>query len=141
MLNQDVDSLKWIMFSELFTKITWLIVITLSLLLKGKSSSIPVANTDGVWSVGRNFDSQCKWTTFHQHLTGAIYLQFVRNTPEDLVRLSSFSYTSKDVDATCEIRLFLNETFPNRWLRRKGPVCWPLRSPNLTSCDSILQPL
>jgi len=32
----------------------------------------------------------------------------------------------------------LNESFPNRWLGRGGPVAWPPRSPDLTPLDYYL---
>jgi len=31
------------------------------------------------------------------------------------------------------VREYLNESFPNRWLGRGGPVAWPPRSPDLTT--------
>ncbi|OXU31056.1 hypothetical protein TSAR_004757 [Trichomalopsis sarcophagae] len=30
------------------------------------------------------------------------------------------------------VRNFLNDRFPNRWIRRGGPIAWPPRSPDLT---------
>jgi len=30
---------------------------------------------------------------------------------------------------------YLNESFPNRWLGRGGPIPWPPRSPDLTPLD------
>jgi len=33
---------------------------------------------------------------------------------------------------TRHVREYLNESFPNRWLRRVGPIAWPPRSPYLT---------
>ena len=36
------------------------------------------------------------------------------------------------------VREFLNETFPNRWIGRDGPIPWPPRSPNITSLDFFL---
>lgn len=35
-------------------------------------------------------------------------------------------------------RQFLNDTFPDRWIGKYGPVAWPARSPDLTSCDNAL---
>jgi len=32
----------------------------------------------------------------------------------------------------------LNESFPNRWLGRGGPVAWPLRNLDLTTFDYYL---
>lgn len=36
------------------------------------------------------------------------------------------------------VKDFLNDTFPNRWIGRGGPVRWPARSPDLTSLDFYL---
>ena len=36
------------------------------------------------------------------------------------------------------MRDYLNESFPNRWLRRGGPVAFPPRSPDLTPLDYYL---
>ena len=35
-------------------------------------------------------------------------------------------------------RTFLNDTFQDRWVGKFGPVPWPARSPDLTSCDNAL---
>ena len=37
-----------------------------------------------------------------------------------------------------EIRQFLNETFPNRWIGRDGSIPWPPDSPDITSLDFFL---
>ena len=34
-----------------------------------------------------------------------------------------------------EVRHFLNEQFPNRWIGRDGPIHWAARSPDLTPLD------
>ena len=34
-----------------------------------------------------------------------------------------------------EVCQFLNETFPDRWIGRDGPITWPPRSPDITSLD------
>ena len=39
---------------------------------------------------------------------------------------------------TRHAREYLNESFPNRWLGRGGPVAWPPRSPDLTPLDYYL---
>lgn len=41
------------------------------------------------------------------------------------------------------VRTFLNETLPHRWIERNGLndltlCCWPARSPDLTPCDYFL---
>ena len=33
---------------------------------------------------------------------------------------------------------FLNETFPNRWIGRDGPIPWSPRSPDITPLDFFL---
>ena len=39
---------------------------------------------------------------------------------------------------TRHVREYLNESFPNCWLGRDGPVAWPPRSPDLTPLDYYL---
>ncbi|CAF0839836.1 unnamed protein product [Rotaria sp. Silwood1] len=36
------------------------------------------------------------------------------------------------------VRYFLHETFPDRWIGRRGPIEWPARSPDLTPTDYFL---
>lgn len=33
------------------------------------------------------------------------------------------------------VRQFLDRTFPNKWIGRRGAIEWPLRSPDLSSLD------
>lgn len=37
-----------------------------------------------------------------------------------------------------DIRTWLDEKFPRRWIGRRGPIEWPARSPDLTPCDFFL---
>lgn len=37
-----------------------------------------------------------------------------------------------------KVRTTLNEMFPNRWIRRSGPISWPARSPDITLLDYFL---
>ena len=39
---------------------------------------------------------------------------------------------------TRHVRDYLDESFPNRWLGRGGPIAWPPRSPDLTHLDYYL---
>ena len=39
---------------------------------------------------------------------------------------------------TRHVREYLNESFPNLWLGRGGPVAWAPRSPDLTPLDCYL---
>ena len=36
------------------------------------------------------------------------------------------------------VREFLDQTFPNRWIGRDGPIAWPPRSPDLTPLDFFM---
>ena len=36
---------------------------------------------------------------------------------------------------TVDARAILDEKVPGRWIRRRGPMEWPPRSPDLTPCD------
>ena len=36
------------------------------------------------------------------------------------------------------VRQFLNDTFPERWIGRDGPIPWPPRSPDITPLDFFL---
>ena len=37
-----------------------------------------------------------------------------------------------------EVRQFLNDTFPERWTGRDGPIPWPPRSPDIATLDFFL---
>lgn len=37
-----------------------------------------------------------------------------------------------------DVRNYLNEKYPNRWIGRGGPIAWPARSPDLTPLDFFL---
>ena len=37
-----------------------------------------------------------------------------------------------------DVRKFLDDTFPYRWIGRGGPTPWPPRSPNITPLDFFL---
>lgn len=83
---------------------------------------------------------------FDGMINGETYLQLLQNELPDLLQ---------DVDIDTRRRMwlqqdgagphfanivknFLNNTFPNRWIGRGGPVKWPARSPDLTSLDFYL---
>lgn len=36
------------------------------------------------------------------------------------------------------VREFLDQTFPNRWIGRDGPIAWPPRSPDITPLDFFM---
>lgn len=37
-----------------------------------------------------------------------------------------------------QVRLFLNNVFPHRWIGRRGEIEWPARSPDMNPCDFFL---
>lgn len=77
-----------------------------------------------------------------QRLTGAIYLNFLRHVlPELLEDVPPQMWLQHDgapAHFSAEVREFLNNTFPNRWIGRGGHVAWPPRSPDLTPLDFFL---
>ena len=77
---------------------------------------------------------------FDNNLTGNTYEAFLRHELPGLLEdiplmIRSQMYFQHDgapPHYTRHVREFLNESFPNRWLGRGGPVAWPPRSPDLT---------
>jgi len=49
-----------------------------------------------------------------------------------------FQHDGSSPHYTRHVTECLNESFPNRWLGRGGPVAWPLRSSDLTPLDYYL---
>ena len=80
---------------------------------------------------------------FDNNLTGNTYEAFLRNELPGLLEdiplmIRSQMYFQHDgapPHYTRHVREYLNESFPNRWLGRRGPVAWPPRSPDLTPLD------
>lgn len=55
------------------------------------------------------------------------------------VRLSChFQQDGAPAHTAIATRDFLNQHFPDRWIGKYGPVSWPPRSPDLSSCDNAL---
>ena len=83
---------------------------------------------------------------FDNNLTGNIYEVFLRNELPGLLEdipliIMSHMYFQHDGAPpyyTRHMREYLNESFPNRWFGRGGPVAWPPRSPDLTPLDYYL---
>ena len=76
---------------------------------------------------------------FDNNLTGNTYVAFLRNELpgllEDIPLIRSQIYIQHDAAPphyTRYVREYLNESFPNRWLGRGGPIAWPPRSLDLT---------
>ena len=83
---------------------------------------------------------------FDNNLTGNMYEAFLRNELPSLLEdiplmIRSQMYLQHDgapPHYTRHVRDYLNESFPNRWLGRGGPIAWPSRSPDLTPLDYYL---
>lgn len=72
-------------------------------------------------------------------VTGATYLNMLRDyarrrIPEGYI----FQQDGAPPHYSNAVRTYLNETFPARWIGRRGPIEWPPRSPDLTPLDFFL---
>lgn len=76
-------------------------------------------------------------------LTGALYLQFLRDTlpvllEEVAVNIRQhmwFLHDGAPVHFQQQVRQHLDNVFPGRWIGRGGPIAWPPRSPDLNPLD------
>lgn len=85
----------------------------------------------------------------HENLTGDIYLNLLRHSvlpqlinlfpnPANPQLLRNDIYFQQDgapPHYARNVRFYLDETFPNRWIGRRGRIEWPARSPDLTPLD------
>lgn len=79
-------------------------------------------------------------------LTGQYYYNFLREILPDLLqdvdpnlrRSMWFQHDGAPAHFCREVRELLNDTYPNHWIGRGGPIAWPPRSPDLTSLDFFL---
>lgn len=107
----------------------------------------------------RTVDTQHKWSInvwggiigenvigpyfFNGHLNGGIYLDFLRDTlprllqnlPEAVRQVMWIQHDGAPAHYSRQVRDYLNNVFPDKWIGRNGPVQWPPRSPDLTSLD------
>lgn len=69
----------------------------------------------------------------------AAFLQYnlpeLLDVPLNVIRTIWFLYDEAPSDFKQEVLKYLNNVSPNRWIARYGPVTWPVRSPDLNSCD------
>ena len=83
---------------------------------------------------------------FDNNLTGNTYVAFLRNELPGLLEdiplmiwsQMYFQHDGAPPHYTRHVRNYLNESFPNHWLGRGGPVAWQLRLPDLTPLDYYL---
>lgn len=77
-------------------------------------------------------------------LNGPKYLRMLKEQVLPLIRrnmLLNGGYWMQDgapPHFAKEIRDFLDQTYPGRWIGRSGPILWPPRSPDMTPCDFFL---
>lgn len=87
---------------------------------------------------------------FEDNLNGDLYLNFLqtflipelqRIFPDDDGNLDQRVFFQQDgapPHFARNVREFLNVTFPNRWIGRRGFIEWPPRSPDITPLDFYL---
>src|SRR5678815_4633570 len=79
-------------------------------------------------------------------LNGIIYLNFLKHelrtlfddVPLHLHQNMWFMHVGTPAHFSAAVREHLNETFPNQWIGRGGPVTWPARSADLNPLDYYL---
>lgn len=79
-----------------------------------------------------------------ERITAEVYLDLLRTKLipklKELGILYSCHFQQDGAPAHTAIstRNYLDEVFPERWVGKFGPVAWPARSPDLSSCDNAL---
>ena len=83
---------------------------------------------------------------FRQNLNAQRYLEMLQtflsdyldNLPLQVRANMFFQQDGASVHSTLEVRSWLTEVFPNKWIGRYSPHPWPPRSPDLTPLDFFL---
>ena len=77
---------------------------------------------------------------FQGGVGGAQYLAMLDRTLWPFARYKRLTFQQDGAPAhyALDVRAWLDEKFPNRWIGRRGPTEWPPRSPDLTPCDFFL---
>lgn len=89
---------------------------------------------------------------FNETLNGERYLEFLNNflvptlkrlfpdndNPDQIDRNIWYQQDGAPPHFAVEVRAYLNEVFPNRWIGRRGAIEWPARSPDMTPLDYFL---
>ena len=65
--------------------------------------------------------------------------ELLEDVPVNLAFNHWFQHDGCPAHFGLQVRHHLNETYPNRWIGRGGPVAWPPRSPDLTPLDFFLR--
>ena len=80
------------------------------------------------------------------NVTGDTYLEvlqtflfdYLENVPVHRRQNFFFQQDGAPPHFAVSVRNYLNQTFPGRWIGRRGPVEWPPRSPDLSPLDFFL---
>ena len=64
--------------------------------------------------------------------------EMLENVPLQVRQRLWFQHDGTPAHFTLDVREYLNNVFPNRWIGRGGPVQWPPRSPDLTPVDFFI---
>lgn len=91
-------------------------------------------------------DRICGPYFFRENLNAARYLHFLQTVIYDFLdelplqtrRKLFFQQDGASIHSTLEVRSWLNEHLPNRWIGRFSTHPWPARSPDLTPLDFFL---
>ena len=83
---------------------------------------------------------------FDTHLTGTVYLQYLNTTlpvlledvPLNIRRDMWVQQDGAPAHFTAQVREYLDNSYPNKWIGRGGPVLWPARSYDLIKMDFFL---
>jgi hypothetical protein len=92
-----------------------------------------------VWC-GLTSDSLVGPHFFEGGVGAAQYLEMLNTTLWPFARYKRLTFQQDGAPAhyALDVRAWLDEKFPSRWIGRRGPTEWPARSPDLTPCDFFL---
>ena len=62
----------------------------------------------------------------------------LENVPLQVRQRLWFQHDGAPAHFVLDVKEYLNNVFPNRWIGRSGPVQWPPRSPDLTPMDFFI---
>ena len=62
----------------------------------------------------------------------------LENVPRQFRQRLWFQHDGAPANFALDVREYLKNVFPNRWIGRGGPVQWPPRSPDLTPMDFFI---
>lgn len=79
-----------------------------------------------------------------ERITAAVYIDMLRTKFIPALNTLGLLYSAhfQQDGAPCHTahvtQTYLNTVFPDRWVGKFGPIAWPARSPDITSCDNAL---